>query len=119
MFEHRLQPPLSPRAFARRMARQGGYAGILIAGSTVLGMAGYHWIARFSWVDSFLNACMLLGGMGPVGELPGNAAKIFAGCFSLYSGLVFLIAGGLLLTPIFHRVLHRFHWDAGKHDAKG
>jgi hypothetical protein len=101
----------------RRMAVQGGYATILVAASVLVGMFGYHWIAGFGWVDAFLNACMLLGGMGPVGELSGAGAKIFAGIFALYSGLVFLIATGLLLAPVFHRVIHRFHWDAAKHEA--
>jgi hypothetical protein len=99
------------------MAVQGGYATTLVAASVFIGLVGYHWIAGFSWVDSFLNACMLLGGMGPVGELNGTGAKIFAGIFALYSGLVFLIAAGLLLAPVFHRVIHRFHWDAAKHEA--
>jgi hypothetical protein len=99
------------------MAVQGGYATILVAASVLIGLVGYHWIAGFTWIDSFLNACMLLGGMGPVGELNGTGAKIFAGIFALYSGLVFLIAAGLLLAPVFHRVIHRFHWDAGKHEA--
>jgi hypothetical protein len=84
----------------------------------MLGMGGYHWIARFSWIDAFLNTCMLLGGMGPVGDLPNNAAKLFAGFFALYSGLVFLAVTALLLTPVIHRVLHRFHWELGKGDAK-
>ena len=100
------------------MARQGGYAGLLIAGSVLVGTTGYHWIAGFAWVDSFLNACMLLGGMGPVGELTGNSAKIFAGTFALYCGLVFVVVAGLLLAPMFHRVLHRFHWDAADRESK-
>lgn len=102
----------------RRMAVQGGYATILVAVSVLIGMIGYHWIAGFAWIDAFLNASMLLGGMGPVGELNGSGAKIFAGIFALYSGLVFLIATGLLLAPVFHRVIHRFHWDAVKHETK-
>lgn len=118
VFEHRLQPPISARAFARRMARQGGYATMLVAGSVLVGMAGYHWIAHLSWIDAFVNACMLLGGMGPVGDLTGNPAKIFAGIFALYSGLVFLAITALILTPVFHRVIHRFHWDASKHESK-
>jgi hypothetical protein len=96
------------------MVRQGGYASMLIAGSVLLGMLGYHVIAGLGWVDSFLNACMLLGGMGPVGELTGNPAKIFAGLFALYAGLVFVVVSGLLLAPMLHRVIHRFHWDAGE-----
>jgi len=96
------------------MVRQGGYASMLIAGSVLLGMLGYHVIAGLGWVDSFLNACMLLGGMGPVGELTGNPAKIFAGLFALYAVLVFVVVSGLLLAPMLHRVIHRFHWDAGE-----
>jgi hypothetical protein len=94
------------------MVRQGGYGSTLIAGSILVGMIGYRTIAGLGWVDSFLNACMLLGGMGPVGELNGNAAKIFAGLFALYAGLVFVVVSGLLLAPMLHRVIHRFHWDA-------
>lgn len=100
------------------MARQGMYAGALIAVSILVGMGGYHWIAGFTWIDSFLNVCMLLGGMGPVGELQGNGAKLFAGVFALYAGLVFLVIGALLLTPVFHRVLHRFHADVTKSESK-
>ena len=74
-------------------------------------MIGYHWLAHQSWVDAFLNTSMLLGGMGPVGDLPNDTAKIFAGLFALYAGLLFLVVAILLLTPVFHRVLHRFHWE--------
>jgi hypothetical protein len=99
------------------MARQGTYAAMLAAGSVLLGMTGYHFLAHFSWIDSFLNACMLLGGMGPVGDLQGDVAKLFAGIFALYSGLIFLVITALILTPVFHRVIHRFHWDASKHES--
>ena len=107
-------PAVTHRTFVRHLAKQAGYATALVGVSVVLGMAGYHWIARFSWVDSFLNACMLLGGMGPVGELPNGASKIFAGLFALYSGLVFLACALFLLTPVFHRVLHKFHLEQSK-----
>ena len=75
-------------------------------------MAGYHWLADQSWVDAFLNAAMLLGGMGPVGELHTTSAKIFAGVYALYAGIVFLVLAAMLLGPVFHRVLHHFHWEA-------
>jgi hypothetical protein len=107
-------PPLSPREFAHHLARHGSYALLLIGVSLLLGMGGYHWIAHFSWIDAFLDACMLLGGMGPVGPLPSDGAKLFAGLFALYSGLVFLAVTALVLTPVFHRVLHRFHWELEK-----
>jgi hypothetical protein len=104
-------PPLSTSDFARHVARQAAYATALVAVSVMLGMSGYHWIVGYRWIDAFLNACMLLGGMGPVGEIRGDAAKLFAGSFALYSGLVFLAVTALGLTPVFHWVLHRFHWE--------
>ena len=112
--EHRNQPPVSRRRFARRLAHYGGYAAIVVGLSLAIGVAGYHWIAHLSWVDSLLNAAMLLGGMGPVDNLPSDAAKLFASVYALYSGLVFLVVAGLLLAPIFHRILHRFHWQADR-----
>jgi hypothetical protein len=112
--EHRGQPVLSPRHFARRLAQHGFYAGVVLLVSLAIGIAGYHWIAGFQWIDALLNASMLLGGMGPISppELTTGAAKLFASFFALYSGMVFLIAAGLLVTPVFHRVLHRFHLEA-------
>jgi hypothetical protein len=103
-------PPSATR-FARHVARQAGYAFVLVAVSLLIGMAGYHWVAGYRWIDAFLNASMLLGGMGPVGELRTDGAKLFAGTFALYSGLVFLAVTALGLTPVFHWVLHRFHWE--------
>jgi hypothetical protein len=94
------------------MLRHGGYAGVLIAVSLIIGTGGYMIFAGQSVVDAFLNACMLLGGMGPIGTLDTTGAKLFASLFALYSGLVFLVVGSLLLIPMFHRVLHKFHWES-------
>jgi hypothetical protein len=96
---------------------QFGYAAALVLASLGLGMAGYHWVAGFPWDDSFENAAMLLGGMGPVGVVQNRAGKIFAGLFSLYAGLVFLVVTALVLTPVFHHVLHRFHWEKSQSDS--
>lgn len=85
-------------------------------GSLLLGMAGYHWIAGLAWVDAFENAAMLLGGMGPIGDVTTRPGKIFAGVFALYSGLVFLVVTALVLSPVFHYVLHRFHWESTHSD---
>lgn len=98
----------------RRMARPLSYAFMLIIFSLVVGMAGYHWLAERPWIDAFVNACMLLGGMGPVGDIDTTAGKIFAGLFALYAGLVFLVVTALVLSPVFHHVLHRFHWETKK-----
>ena len=111
-FEHRTQPLLSRRLFIQRLIKHGLIGALVVGFSLGIGIVGYHWIAGFSWVDSLLNASMLLGGMGPVGNLPNDSAKIFASLYALYAGMAFLVLTGLLLAPILHRVLHRFHWDA-------
>jgi hypothetical protein len=110
-YEHRSEPPLSRRRFLRRLTIHVGYGGIVVIASLVIGTIGFATLSHLSVVDSFLNASMLLGGMGPVGDLGGTWGKLFASVYALYSGLVFLILAGLLLAPVFHRVLHRFHWE--------
>ncbi|HEU6452076.1 MAG TPA: hypothetical protein VFT57_11695 [Gemmatimonadaceae bacterium] len=113
MYEHGMEPPLSVSQFLQRLLRHLGYIGVLVGVSLFVGTAGFHWIAGQPVLDALLNAAMLLGGMGPVGDLTrvSPAAKLFASAFALYAGLVFLLAAGLLLVPIFHRLLHRFHWE--------
>ena len=111
-YEGRHDPPISRPLFLRRMMRHGGYASILVATSVVVGVIGYTTIAHMSLVDAILNSCMLLGGMGPVGTIEGTGAKLFAAAFALYSGLIFLLAAAILMAPVFHRVLHFFHWRA-------
>jgi hypothetical protein len=113
VYEHRRQPLLSRRAFLRRLGRHGACALLLVVGSLALGMLGFHRLGRQSWLDALVNAAMLLGGMGPVGDLGPPPGKIFAALYALYAGLVFLIVAGLLFAPVFHRILHRFHLDAG------
>jgi hypothetical protein len=109
--EHRSQPLLSRRAFLRRWALFVLIAVGLIAGSLAIGMVGYHFFEGMSWIDSSLNAAMLLGGMGPVNELHSRAGKIFAGLYAMFSGLVLLVSVGVMFAPLFHRFLHRFHLD--------
>ena len=111
-YEGRHDRPISRPLFLRRMMRHGGYASILVATSVVIGVIGYTTIAHMSLVDAILNSCMLLGGMGPVGTIEGTGAKLFAAAFALYSGLIFLLVAAILLAPVFHRVLHFFHWRA-------
>jgi hypothetical protein len=94
------------------MARHFGIAAILVALSLLVGMWGYEHYERLQWRDAFLNAAMLLGGMGPVDDPKTDDGKLFAGFYALYAGLVFLVIAGLLLAPVVHRVLHRFHWEA-------
>jgi hypothetical protein len=108
-FERRHEPLLPLPLFMRRMARWVGMAAVVIAVSLAVGICGYHYLAGFRWVDSLLNASMILGGMGPVDTLNTNAGKIFASVYALYSGLALVAVVGLLLTPVIHRFLHKFH----------
>jgi hypothetical protein len=110
-FEHHRQRVLHRQAFLKRLARHGGWALLLVACSLGLGTAGFHLLSGQPWLDAFLNSAMLLGGMGPVGDLGPPSGKVFAAFYALYAGLVFLIVAGLLFAPVFHRILHRFHMD--------
>lgn len=111
MYEH-LQSSLLPRGpFLRRLARHAALAVAMIVGSLLVGMAGYMYFEGLTWRDAFLNAAMLLGGMGPVDAPKTNGGKLFAGSYALYAGLVFLIGVGLVFTPVAHRLMHRYHLD--------
>ncbi len=90
----------------------------LAAGTLLLGMAIYHWVEGLSWTDAFLNASMLLGGMGPVDQLHTTAGKWLAGFYALFSGMVFLVVAGVMLAPVVHHVLHRFHMEISE-DREG
>ena len=114
MYEQRATRPLSRRRFFWRFVRHFLAAQGLVAFSLAVGMAGYGFFEGLAWRDAFVNSAMLLGGMGPIDPLKTDGGKIFAGLYALYAGLVFLIVAGVLLAPIFHRVLHRFHWQDDK-----
>src|SRR6186997_2603459 len=104
----------SPRRLINHLTQQAVYASLLVSASLAIGMSGYHWVARLSWIDAFQNSAMLLGGMGPVDDIPTQGGKVFAGVFALYSGLVFLAITALVLLPVFHYTLHRFHWETDR-----
>jgi hypothetical protein len=111
MFEPRSAPLLPSHRFRRRLIAHGLYAAGIVAGSMAVGTIGFWRLGRMAPIDAFLNSAMLLGGMGPVGEIRHTTGKLFAAFFALYAGLVFLVAGALILTPALHRLLHRFHVD--------
>ncbi|MEN3941684.1 hypothetical protein WJU23_10360 [Prosthecobacter sp. SYSU 5D2] len=111
MFEPRESPLASVPVFAWRMAKFFGFAMTIASVALIIGILGYRYIAEMSWVDSLLNASMILGGMGPMGELNSDAAKIFASAYALFSGLVFISVMGIVLAPAAHRALHLFHLD--------
>src|SRR5471032_2429606 len=108
-FERRGQPVASRRKFLVRMLIAIGLWMVLTVIGLAIGIAGYAAFEGMSFVDAYVNAAMILSGMGPVGELKTTAGKVFAGTYAIFSGLVIVIATGFLLVPIFHRVLHRFH----------
>ncbi|HTA64107.1 MAG TPA: hypothetical protein VK753_01265 [Xanthomonadaceae bacterium] len=111
MYESRQHPPLPIGLFLRRMLIHVLASAALIVGSLAIGMAGYAYYEHLPWRDGFLNAAMLLGGMGPVDAPHTDGGKLFAGLYALYAGLVFIIAAGVIVAPLVHRLLHKFHWD--------
>jgi hypothetical protein len=111
MYENRRRRLLTPAQFARRVLGHISFATGVIALALYVGMAGYHYLAKLNWVDSLLNASMILGGMGPVDTLKTDDAKIFASFYALFSGLVFIGVLGVLLAPFIHRLMHRVHID--------
>jgi hypothetical protein len=111
MYESRHQPPLSRDRYIRRVVSHVLCAIALVMLSLAAGMLGYHALEHLPWLDAFLNASMLLGGMGPVDPPHTEAGKLFAGLYALYAGLVFLVTAAIVFAPILHRILHRFHWS--------
>jgi ABC-type glycerol-3-phosphate transport system permease component len=112
-FEKRTEAVLPPQQFIVRLTRSLAVALVLIAVSLAIGMAGYHLLEHLSWIDSFLNAAMLLGGMGPVNAPVTADGKLFAGLYALYCGLAVILIAGIVLAPVAHRILHRFHMEDG------
>jgi hypothetical protein len=110
-FEHKRQPLASRRMFAKRLAGSFALSLTLIVLSLFGGMAGYHYFESMPWIDAFVNAAMILSGMGPVGTLQTWNGKAFAGSYALYSGLILILAMGIVIAPIVHRVLHRFNLE--------
>ena len=114
MYEPKSHPPITRSRFVKRVLLHAAAALGLLLFSLMLGMAGYEYFEQLPWRDAFLNAAMLLGGMGPVDAPKTDGGKLFAGLYALYAGLMFLVAAGLVFTPVLHRVLHKFHWEQGR-----
>jgi uncharacterized membrane protein len=109
VFEHKSEPIVSRARFIRRMAACFGLSLAMIAVSLAIGVCGYHWIAHLPWIDSLLNASMILGGMGPVDRLATSGSKLFASAYAVFSGLMFISVMGVILVPVIHRVILKFH----------
>jgi hypothetical protein len=108
-YENNSQKLVPFRVFAGRLAKHVALACCVSAVALLIGIAGYHWVAGLDWVDSLLEASMILGGMGPVNPIETTSAKLFASGYALFSGLVLIGIMGIVLTPVVHRVLHKFH----------
>jgi hypothetical protein len=111
MFERKGEPLISTGAFALRIARSIGVMLLVAAASLIVGSVGYHVAGNLGWVDSLLNASMILTGMGPVDRMTTTSGKLFASGYALYSGITFISMIGVVVAPILHRVVHRFHID--------
>ena len=112
MFEHRQAPLLPRREYYHRLARHGLIALGLLAAGLLIGMGGYHFIEGMPWIDAFANAAMILSGMGPLDPIKTAAGRLFAGAYAIFSGVAFLTTVGILLAPVVHRSLHKFHLES-------
>jgi hypothetical protein len=116
----RASDPLAPRsAFFARLTNNLKLGLCLVLGSLAVGILGYHFIGGLAWIDAFVDASMILSGMGPVNQMTGTGGKLFAGVYALYSGFALLATAGVVMAPILHRFLHRFHLeDEADEEAK-
>lgn len=115
-FERRTQPLAPPNQFYIRLANSGLFSLVIVSVSLMIGMVGYRFFEHLSWLDAFLNAAMLLGGMGPVNSITSSGGKVFAGLYALYCGLMVLLVAGIIMAPVAHRILHRFHMEPPAED---
>jgi hypothetical protein len=111
MYEGKHEKLLPLPQFARRLALSAALAFAIVATTLLLGVLGYRHYAKLEWIDALLNASMILTGMGPVAVMTNTASKLFASIYALFSGVVFLSGVGIVLSPLFHRLLHRFHLE--------
>ena len=118
MFEHRTNPLLPRRVFYRRLVRHAVLGIAVVVVSLGIGMIGYHVFEKLPWIDAFVNAAMILSGMGPVATLQTDGGKIFAGCYALFSGIALIAILGIIFAPVVHRFLHKFHLEDEDRDGK-
>ena len=111
LFERRHEQLAPVNVYVRRIIASLAVGLGLILVALLIGIFGYHLFAGFGWIDSLLEASMILGGMGPVNQLPTDAAKVFASIYALFSGLILIALMGIILSPVAHRVMHKFHVD--------
>jgi len=118
VYEPRRKPLLPRRQFFSRLAWHVATGMMIIAVCLGIGMMGYHYFEKMSWLDAFANASMILSGMGPLGPLQTSAGKWFAGFYALFSGLALILIVGIIFAPVAHRFFHKFHMDDGDLESK-
>jgi hypothetical protein len=118
MSEHHIKPLLPRKVYFQHVARNACLGVAFIVGALGVGMIGYHFFEQMSWVDAFVNAAMILSGMGPVSTLQTEGGKIFAGCYALFSGIALITIMGIIFAPVVHRFLHKFHLQDEDRDEK-
>lgn len=111
MYEPMSHRVIPRKHFAWRVLRHFALAAVVAAFALVIGIVGYHYLDELSWLDAFVNASMILGGMGPVDTMKHPSAKLFAGFYALFSGVIFIGVAGVVVAPFAHRLLHHFHFD--------
>lgn len=116
MFEQRNQRLLPQREFIRRLGWSVTIGAALIAFSLSIGILGYHWLCGLSWIDAFLDASMIMSGMGPLSQLSSTTGKLFAGCYAIYCGIALIGTTGIIFAPVIHRALHKFHLEDSTRD---
>ncbi len=116
MFEHHKEQLLPKREFVHRLGGSIAAGTGLIAFSLGAGMLGYHFLGGLAWIDAFLDAAMILSGMGPLSQLSNDAAKLFAGCYAIYCGIALIATTGVILAPLIHRSMHKFHLECEDDD---
>jgi hypothetical protein len=117
-YERKNEPLVSRAVFLRRLGRNALVALSIIGVSLVVGMLGYRTLEGMAWIDAFLESAMLLGGMGPIHAPMSSAGKIFAGVYALYSGILVIGTAGIILAPLFHRVLHSIHVESDEDETR-
>jgi len=111
LYEHRTEPLLPSPAFYRRIANHALIAVVVLGSGIIVGVGGFRLTEHYSWLDAFLNTCMLLGGMGQVNPIVTASGKVFAGVFALFAGIIFIGLTAVLVAPFAHRLLHRIHLE--------
>jgi hypothetical protein len=118
MFEQRNKHLLPRKEYYRRVLRHAAMGVAVIVVALGLGMVGYHTFESLPWIDAFVNAAMILSGMGPVATLQTDGGKIFAGCYAIFSGLALIAILGIIFAPVIHRALHKFHLEEKELDKE-